>query len=511
MRFWQLLLIFSGLLQADTTTAQSDNSRGSYNSSETILTTNLTTANFGLLGSFSVDGAVYAQTLYVSSTTLCAAKSLFVATMHGSVYCFDATRLGSAPVWKSTLVTPVTTFIAGATPNFYHQEIGCVSTPVVDVSNNAIYVSCATNTPSWVLFKLNATTGVTIGSVTEAGQVTGTGCVGKTPADTTSGANLVFYPAYALQRAPLTMIGSTVMVAFAAQDDVGPWHGWVMTYDVSGDTPTQTHIWNSTPNGCGGGIWQSGGGLASDGSFFFLSTGNGDYNGITNFGMSIVKLSSNLTVSDWWTPTNYADLNTADADFSSGRVMIIPGTSNLTFGAKDFYVRLIDGTNMGHLSASPTQQFLTNLSPPATDYASGIYGGAFANGQGFFQNHGGKIYAFSYSGGAYNTTPVATPNSFAQTQGMTISSNSGSSEILWAITNDTSAYATPQVGTLRAINPATMTEYWNSGTSLGQSTKFHQPTVADGRVYVGGWPGQVKVFGSIPQTAASVSGNISIQ
>lgn len=509
-RVFTLSLLFVFTIQgADTTTAQFDNSRGSYNSSESILTPTAVSKGISVVGSFTVDGAVYAQTLVVSSAPLCASRSLFVATMHGSVYCFDARQPGSSYVWKSTLVTPVTSFITTSV-FFYGREVGCLSTPVVDVASNRLYVVCGTSTPSWKVFILNATNGETIGSATISGQVTGTGCIGTSPADTTSGANLVFFPAYELQRAPLTLSGSTLLISFAGWDDMLPWHGWAISYDVSGSTPSQSHIWNSTPTGCGGGIWQSGGGISNDGTFYYLATGNGDYDGVSNFGMSIVKLDSSLAVSDWFTPSNFATLNAEDADFSSGRVMIIPGENFITFGSKDYYVRLLSTSSLGHLTASPLQQFLTNPSPPTPTGASGIYGGAFANGQGFFPNVRGGIYAFTYSSGSYNTTPVVTSATYSQTQGMTITSSSGSNEILWAITTTPSAYGVPQIGVLRAFNPATLAEYTNTGTSLGQITKFQSPTIADGNIYVGTLDGTVKMLGLRPSTqltgAASLNG-----
>ena len=66
-------------------------------------------------------------------------------------------------------------------------------------------------------------------------------------------------------------------------------------------TLQQTMAYNVSPNGYGGGIWQSGGGLATDstGNIFF-TTGNGDFTANTggrDYGDTVVKLSPGGSVS----------------------------------------------------------------------------------------------------------------------------------------------------------------------------------------------------------------------
>ncbi len=80
--------------------------------------------------------------------------------------------------------------------------------------------------------------------------------------------------------------------AFGSHGDNSPWHGWVLGYNAT--TLQQTMFYNSTPNGNGGGIWQGGGGLATDatGDIYFV-TSNGDFDvntGGVDYGDSVVKL-----------------------------------------------------------------------------------------------------------------------------------------------------------------------------------------------------------------------------
>ncbi len=70
---------------------------------------------------------------------------LYVATMHNSVYAFDADGTsGTAPLWQVNLgaaVDPASFNIAGAEPyTDILNEIGILSTPVIDRAGNTIYV-----------------------------------------------------------------------------------------------------------------------------------------------------------------------------------------------------------------------------------------------------------------------------------------------------------------------------------------------------------------------------------
>jgi hypothetical protein len=77
--------------------------------------------------------------------------------------------------------------------------------------------------------------------------------------------------------------------------------------------------------------------------------------------------------------------------------------------------------------------------------------------------------------------------------------NGTSNGILWAVTCASGTHTTVQQGILRAINPATLAEYWNSSTSghdtLGNMTKFAAPTVANGKVFVATQDNKVQVYG----------------
>ena len=86
----------------------------------------------------------------------------------------------------------------------------------------------------------------------------------------------------------------TVYLAFGSHADYGLWHGWVIGYDAA-DLQQQTGVYNSTPDGYGGSVWQSGRGVAADssGALYFIS-GNGDCDGLTELGQSIIRLDGRV-------------------------------------------------------------------------------------------------------------------------------------------------------------------------------------------------------------------------
>ena len=111
------------------------------------------------------------------------------------------------------------------------------------------------------------------------------------------------------------------------------------------------------------GIWARGGAVAEPGTGdIYVTTGNGDWNGRTDWGDSILKLSADgLRLLDSYTPTNQDALNTSDADLGSaapGLLPDIPGARTphvLIQGGKDNKLRLVNRDNMsgqggpGHL------------------------------------------------------------------------------------------------------------------------------------------------------------------
>ncbi len=246
---------------------------------------------------------------------------------------------------------------------------------------------------------------------------------------------------------------------------------------------------------CGGGIWQAGSGTATDGTSYFLVTGNGDFDGVNNFGEAAVQLdAATLTVVHSWAPSNNGVLSGEDADLSSGRAMLLPG-GLIAFGAKDWRVRLL-GADLSLLQDLPT-----NPSPPPTDGNGGVWGGAFAAGVGYFPNQPGPLYAFPFTGSF--GTPIPTAASYASVQGVAVTPG-----IVWITTTATSPDSSVATGTLRALNSSTLAELWTA--PLGNASKFSAPTVANGRVYVGNEDGVERMFSTVAPTVPQGKVSISL-
>jgi hypothetical protein len=502
-----LLVAGVGLAQS---VAHNDLNQTSANTAESRLTpSNVTAGKFGQLGSYAVDGQVYAQPLYVPGVTISSVSYdvLIVATLANSVYAFDANMPGSAPLWHINFGTG---YSQGANIVFYNATTGIVGTPVIDAANSLLYVVWETATPSFVLAKLNLTTGATVASATITGAYPGSGDVGQS--DPTSGGNVLFNPVREWQRPGLVMANSKVYVAFGGAGDARPWHGWLFAYNTA--DLSQAAVFCTTPSSYGGPVWQSGRAPAVDASGnIYVATGNNNSNPTgTAYGESVLKFSPTLALLDWFTPSNFAALDASDSDVSSSGPLLIPGTSLMVIAAKDFNVYLIDTTCMGHLQGSSgcaLQTFQTLVGGTATAF-SGSYGAAFANNLLYLPITAGSIYEFAFSAGSFNTTPIATQTNTYGMPGpaqMTLSSNGTSNTILWVATGATSSFEAKATGTLHALNTS-LAELWNSGATLGTLAKYTAPTVAAGRVYVPNADGAVNVFGLLPGT--SIQGQVSI-
>ena len=326
-----------------------DNTHQGQNTQETVLTpTNVNTNTFGKLFSQTVDGQVYAQPLYVSNLTINGATHnvIFIADEHDSVYAFDADSNGgtnSAPLWQASMISTAHGAAAGATTVPYtdvqsgvgdiHPEFGITSTPVIDLTNNTLFV-VATSKENGNYFQrlhaLNILTGnEQSGSpVSISASVPGTG-------SGSSGGTLAFSTLWQNNRSALDLFNGNIYIGFGSHGDDGPWHGWVLVYNET--TLKQTAVWCTSPNGWGDGVWGAGAGFPIDtvsaNGRAFLATGNGDWTSYpplttsVDYGESILRFdlsNGGFAISDAFTDFNQASLTAGDDDQGSGGVLLLP-------------------------------------------------------------------------------------------------------------------------------------------------------------------------------------------
>jgi hypothetical protein len=141
-------MLASTTVAAQVTTSQYDNLRtGATLNEKTLTPQNVNAKQFGKLGAFQVDGAVYAQPLFIPALEIPGKGRhdvLFIATEHDSVYAFDAERPGDAPLWQVNFadakrgITPVPS--RDVQCPFIRPEVGITSTPVIDMKTGTLYV-----------------------------------------------------------------------------------------------------------------------------------------------------------------------------------------------------------------------------------------------------------------------------------------------------------------------------------------------------------------------------------
>jgi hypothetical protein len=374
-----------------------DNARTGANTHEDVLTAQ-TVAARGIRRLFSLElpgdtRGVEAQPLVVPGVLLedgTTRDVIFLATMANQLWAFDAAD--GTQLWKQTLGTAIKgsqTIDAHMTNDHW----GVLSTPIIDVATQTMYVV------AWVSRD---------GTVTSAEHFVHAVRIsdGAFVHPPLSLEDAIYDPGHGLpvqqfksaarkQRASLLLTSiagrTTVFVGFGSvQETSATSRGWVIAV---GTTPfAVTAAWSATARGHGGGIWQAGAGLAADAQgHIYAMTGNGAFDGITDFSESFVKLrysppngttTASLAIDDWWTPWTDAqrtrnsapaiarDLPTAsnfrayaanigegwdDMDLGSGGPVYVEPIGVVAGAGKDGILYILDSANMGKTNSKDVQ------------------------------------------------------------------------------------------------------------------------------------------------------------
>ena len=521
-----LLMMASPALHAQVSvvTAQNDNGRTAANLSESTLTTsNVNVNQFGKIFARSVDGFIYAQPLYLPNLTIGGGvhNVVYVATMNNSVYAFDADDPNaSTPLWQVSLgpaVPATATYLPNDQTGGLAPQSGILSTPVIDPSSGTLYAVALvlqSGAPVYQLHAIDLLTGAEKANspVTIQGSIPGTG-------PDSQGGVITFDPHQHLQRTGLLLTNGKIYFGFASYSDLDPYHGWIFGYNAS--TLQQTAIQNLAPGGRGG-VWQSGGGLSADANgFIYACTGNGTWDGVTNFGESCVKMdpSQGLAVTDYFTPYNYDPLNASDSDLGSGRPLLISGTNYLVTGGKQSLDYVLDRNNLGQISVGDTN-VVQRLNADGRLFSGMAYWDNPTSPFLYLWGSNDKLKAYRLTGGLFDTIPAsASAGTSPYGPGLSVSANGGTagSGIVWATTPSSPPGNSAVPGTVHAFNAADVSvELWNSDQNsgrdaLGNIAKFAAPTIANGKVYVPTFSNQLVVYGTLstaPQTISPPSATL---
>lgn len=547
------VLVSTGLsAQVDVLTAQYSNRRTSANMQENLLNaSNVNASQFGKLFSRPVDGPIYALPLIVTQFKMpdgTVHDLVIVATLNDSVYAYDADNPAQTePYWHVQLGTPIYTG-----ERYLGPSIGIVGTPAIDRSTNTIYLTAIINTAAAsggydagsFIFALDLSTGAL--KYNSPQRIVLPLATGEQQTDATAW----------LQRAGLLVSDGAVYVGYTyvSDDLLSIEHGFVQAFQAD-DLSVRLTSWESSPNTRHGGVWQAGRGLAADrfGNLFIV-TGDGEWNGATDFGNSVVELHPRtLTVENYFTPSNWEALFEGDIDLGANGVTLMPGTNLALTGGKQGVVYLLDRSNLGGLQTNPTeddsaahlsmdtsghniqnhwnfQGFLKpgkGLVPVQSFQAS--HGCGFTNcGQHlstawwanrfhpylFVWDKGDilRAWPFDQAFRRFRTNDsTAGPVQVNDTGGIVVTSDGSKPKtgVVWAYTASQSPFTEAVPGTLRAFDATDITkEIYNSDQdatrdATGDFVKFLSPVVANGRVYIGNQSGSMEVYGLLCQTDQS--------
>ena len=234
-----------------------------------------------------LDGAVYAEPHIVGNLVL-------VATEGATVYALDADT--GTPLWITNLGDPVP---ASDLPCGNINPVGITGTPVADAAAGTLYVTT---------FLRDATVGDHHELV--ALRLADGGVIWRRGIDPPGG-----NPLAQGQRGAMAISSGRVYMPFGGRaGDCGDYHGWVVGLPADG---TGSPITFQVPTTRQGGIWTPSGVAVDSGGNLYVATGNGSSTTDFDFGNSVIRLSPDLGVLDFFAPTNWAELSEHDTDLGS--------------------------------------------------------------------------------------------------------------------------------------------------------------------------------------------------
>ena len=425
-----------------------------------------------------ISGPVYAQPLYIEGGP--GGRALVIAvTESNNVYALDAAT--GQVVWKVNVGAAVTSGL----PCGDISPLGITGTPIVDLATRTMFFDAMTSanggtTNRHLIYALNVDTGTT-----NSGWPVDVNATARY--STNSVTTNTFTSVSQNQRSALGLIGGYVYVAYSGLDgDCSTYHGWLV--GVQESNPSNVLAWSTKATG--GGSWGVGGVATDNGTQPFITTGNTfGTMGATSWagGEAVIRFQpgpvfSGLT-NDYWAPTNWISLDTADQDLSGCGPLIVdvPGAtpSQLVVAlGKDGNEYLLNRTNLGGVTVPVAQAHLTGqaLRQAAVTYRTSM----------------GTYVAFSSTAGeqiiAFRITPTSPPT----IQGVWTNADGGLGSPFATSTDGSNNVIVWVVGTegdqkLHGFNGDTGAVVYSGGGAnelMSGTHRFSTAIAARGRIYV---------------------------
>ena len=465
---------------------------------------------------------VFAQPLVLDNSVLIVTEANNVYVLDSETGAIKASRNIGTP-WNSTASA-----CGDLTPT-----VGVSGTPVIDATSRTAYFFSKTNRP--------VQTGIAEIDTVWYAHAVDVDTLAERPnfpveiaGQASNDPTLTFTPNLEMQRPGLLLMGGVVYAGFGAHCDIGNYNGYIVGVSTAG-TITGIFATEAGPQkDHGAGIWQSGGGLVSDGPGRILfMTGNGFSKALTTpiptnappatLDESCVRVNvqpdGTLRAMDFFAPYDAARLDAADADFGAGAPLPLPdsfGTVShphlLLAGGKEGILYLLDrdalggfkqGTGEGDAVVSETNALAGLWSHPAFWSGDGGWAYVTAN-QSPFQ---ALRYSLRSDGVPVFGVAGSTSDSFGYTSGSPIITSDGTKSgtgLVW-VTTTSGGYGAGALRAYDALPDASGALTLRYEDSYGRSSKFAMPGVGAGRIYVGTSDGFVVGYGSPSKTPVSGS------
>jgi hypothetical protein len=263
-----------------------------------------------------LDGTVDASAIYLHGVTVNGAvhNAIFVTTTYGKTLALDATS--GALLWEYT-------------PASYQALVGTSqitnSTPVADPDGQFIYAG----SPDGYIQKLAVSDGQ--------------------PGWRTSITN---FPQHEKIASPLKLFqGHVIAVTGGYVGDAPPYQGHVAILDDNSGKLLQ--VWNSLCSNRTGllgaasctqtrsAIWgRAGAVIDPNNGGIFIATGNGDWNGTSDWGDALIEIDATTKMLGNYTPADTAQLNAFDLDLGASSPVLLGGDL-IAQGGKDGKIRMV--------------------------------------------------------------------------------------------------------------------------------------------------------------------------
>jgi hypothetical protein len=517
----------AGAAGAEVTGASEDLRTGWYPDEPSLAPTQITEERFKRVFSVALEGQIYAQPLVANGT-------LLVVTEDDWAY-------GLNPVtgeerWGKQFGTAVESGKPGAPIECTDVEprVGITGTPVIDTETNTAYfvanqyASGSAGPIVWKMHAINLSTGEELPDFPV-----------EIKGKARNLAGVEFEPAQELERPALLMLNGVVYAAFGSHCDEEPYKGFIV--GVSSASGSVTTMWAAS--GHGDSIWQSGGGLISDGPGQILFTTGNAYStepGLWDpspgepaaeagahgkLGEAVIRVEvqpeGELAAKNYFSPFNDVELDQKDHDLGSAAPVALPspyfGNAKvphlLVQEGKQGSVYLLNRDNLG--GREPESAKRNNVVQELPEaFKGGVWGAAAVwPGEGGYVDipSSGHLHFVKYgekSGEPALVSETKSSEEMAFGSGSPIVTSNGAasgSGVLW-INWCPEAACKGAEAELRAYNPASPEKakpFWHG--KIGLATKFSRPDASNGHVYVGNAGGDIIGFSGPQLTASSES------